>query len=119
MEMRTFKLTDNDLTINTDRNIEFISGDGELAQALERTFTTNAGEWFLNVLHGLRYPDIQGKGVTDEAIQMAVIDASLQELRVREVVSIDINRDTPRRTVDIVFHCTAEGGVAIEVPFSF
>lgn len=119
MIKRTFKLTDNDLTFNTDRNIAFVSGDEEIKQALERIFTTNAGEWFLNALHGLEYTQITGKSVTNEAIQMAVIKAALQEARVREVISIEIEKDAKKRTVDIIFNCVVDEGAVIAVPFNF
>ena len=118
MTKRTFKLTENDLTINTDKNIEMASGYDELTQALERAFTTNAGEWFLNALHGLEYPKIWGKGVTDEEIQLEVIRTALQEPRVREVDGIEITRNEAGRTADIVFHGIVETGETVSVPFT-
>ena len=117
--MRTFLLVENDIAFDKDRNIIMTQGDDEVAQSLERVFTTNAGEWFLNILHGLEYPRIQGKGVTDEEIQMAVIQAALQDHRVTEVLQIDIIHDVPRRTVDINFHCHVDTGAKIIVPFAF
>ena len=110
---------DGDLAFDTDGNIMFVSGDCEIEQALERAFTTDAGEWFLNANHGLEYPRIRGKGVTDEAIQMAVIRTALQEARVREVISIDIEKDQRYRTVRINFLCRIDTGAVIAVPFSF
>jgi len=103
--MWTFKLEENDLAFNTDRNIVMIEGNGEIAQALERAFTTNQGEWFLNTSHGLNYPNIRGKGVTDDAIQLEIIQTALQEPRMEEVTGIDISRDNIHRTVDITFDC--------------
>jgi len=117
--MRTFLLNENDLVINTDRNIEMTQGDDEIVQALERAFTTNAGEWMLNANHGLEYPLIQGKGITDEAIQLEVIRTALQETRVREIDSIHIERNSINRTVEIIFTGILEGGENITVPFSF
>jgi len=120
MDRRTFKLTEGDLTIDTDKNIVFISGEDEITQALERAFTTNAGEWFLNADHGLEYPLIQDKnGLSDENIQMAVIRCALQESRVQEVIEIEIDRDVRSRTVQITFICRVDTGATIRVPFSF
>jgi len=117
---RTFLLHDGDITFDTDKNIMFVYGGDEIAQALERAFTTNAGEWFLNEHHGLRYPDIQGKnGLRDEIVQMAVIKTALQDARVREVISIDIQRDTANRTIDIMFTCRVDTGATITVLFRF
>jgi len=120
MEKRTFKLSNGDITFDTDRNITFVIGDDEIAQALERAFTTNAGEWFLNANHGLEYPMIQGKkGLKDEIVQMAVIRCALQEVRVQEVLDIEIQRDVIRRTIDITFQCRVDTGAVITVPFLF
>ena len=120
MNRRTFKLHDGDLAFDTDLNIMFVHGDDEISQALERAFTTNEGEWFLNANHGLRYTDIQGKsGLRDETVQMAVIRTALQDARVREIISIDIRRDMEHRTIDIKFICRVDTGAVISVPFSF
>jgi len=118
MDKRTFKLIENDIAIDTDGNIAMTSGSDEEMQALERAFTTNAGEWFLNALHGLNYPNIQGKGITDEAIQLEIIQTALQDSRVREIDHIEIERDNPRRTVNILFHGIMHSGGTIAVPFS-
>jgi len=120
MQRRSFKLNNGDLTFDTDRNISFVIGEAEIAQVLERAFTTNAGEWFLNANHGLEYPKLQGKsGLVDEYVQMAVITCALQEARVREVVDIQLSRDTAKRTLDIFFTCMIDTGAVITVPFSF
>ena len=119
MDRRTFGLADGDLAFDTDRNIVMISGDDEITQALERLFTTDAEEWFLNPNHGLQYHKIRAKWVTNEQIQMAVVIAALQEARVREVIQIEIEKDVGRRTVDIAFICRVDTGATVRVPFSF
>ena len=120
MDRRTFKLIENDLAFDTDRNIMFVQGTDEITQALNRAFTTNAGEWFLNANHGLEYPMIQGKkGLEDEYVQMAIIRCALQEARVREVIDIEIQRNISQRTIDIRFICMIDTGAVITVPFSF
>jgi len=116
--MRTFKLENNDLSIDKYHNIVLVQGDKEIAQSLERIFTTNTGEWFLNIYHGLEYASIQGKGVTDEQIQRAIITAALQDHRVREVIDIKISHNIPKRKIDIVFHCKVSTGETITVPFT-
>ncbi|MCL2415784.1 MAG: hypothetical protein FWD01_03120 [Defluviitaleaceae bacterium] len=117
--MRTFELQDNDLAFDTDRNIVFIEGEKEITQSLERLFTTDAGEWFLNPNHGLEYAKIRGKYTTNEQMQMAVIKAGLQEARVREIAGIEIEKDTNKRIIDITFICRIDTGAEIRVPFSF
>lgn len=117
--MKTFKITDGDFSFGSNKKIVMTDGSDEEAQALERCFTTNAGEWFLNAVHGLEYPKIRGKGITDEAIQMAVIKAAVQDTRVKEVISIDIDRNEAKRTVSIIFQCRLVSGATVIVPFSF
>ncbi len=117
--MKSFKISDGDFNFNSDKKIVMTEGDDEVGQALERCFTTDAGEWFLNGGHGLEYPKIRGKGVTDEAVQMAVIKAAVQDGRVSEVISIDISRDAVRRTVDIKFTCKLVSGGEVSVPVRF
>ena len=120
MDKRALLLHDGDLVIGTDRQLTFISGEAEIAQALERAFTTNAGEWFLNDNHGFEYYKIQDKhGLLDEHVQMAVLRCALQEGRVREVIDIQIQRDITTRTIDIQFICTVDSGETITVPFAF
>jgi hypothetical protein len=120
MDMRTFKLSGGDLIFDADRNISFVTGDDEIAQALERAFTTNAGEWFLNANHGLEYPQIQGKkGLKDEIVQIAIIKCALQDTRIKEIINIDIQRNVLRRTINIKFTCKVDTGAVITVPFSF
>lgn len=116
--MKTFKIIEGDIAFDSDKKIIMTTNDGEVAQALERCFTTNAGEWFLNALHGLEYPEIQGKGITDEAIQIAVIKAAAQDNRVKEVTGIDIERDEARRTVGIRFYCLLASGASKTVSFN-
>ena len=117
--LKSFKIVEDDLSFDSGKKIVITDGDNEVAQALERCFTTDAGEWFLNGRHGLKYPKIRGKGVTDEAIQLAVIKAAIQDERVSEVVSIEIERDNLRRTVDIKFLCRLVSGAEISVPINF
>ena len=117
--MRTFKLIDGDVTFDINNDIAFISDDDEVAQALERAFTTNSGEWFLNANHGLEYSEIQGKkGLSKERVQTAILKTALQEPRVKEVISIDIEKDTASRTLDIKFACRLISGNIVEVPIN-
>ena len=115
--MKTFKIVDGDFLLDADQTIVMTDGDEEIAQAIERCFTTNAGEWFLNALHGLEYDKIRGKGVTNEAIQMAVIKAATQDERVREVIHVDIARNANSRAVSIQFRCKLISGAEVTIPF--
>ena len=94
--MKTFKLVNGDLIFDAQNNLVMIDGEDEIAQSIERVLTTNKGEWFLNLEHGLDYQEIQGKGRDIEGIKLAITEAILQEERVSEVKRIDLSLDKDR-----------------------
>ena len=83
--MKTFKIVNGDLVFDGQGNLVMVEGEDEIAQSIERVLTTNKGEWFLNLEHGLDYQEIQGKGRDVEGIKLAITEAILQEGRVSEV----------------------------------
>lgn len=108
--MKTLKIVNGDLAFDSQHNLIMVEGRDEEVQAVERLLTTNTGEWFLNIEHGLNYRKLQGKGISDEEIYLAVMLALAQEDRITEVKSIDIQRDDKRRTVTINFRCLMKSG---------
>src|SRR5690554_2349142 len=94
--MKTFKLVNGDLIFDARNNLVMVEGEDEIAQSIERVLTTNKGEWFLNLEHGLDYQEIQGKGRDVEGIKLAITEAILQEERVSEVEGIDTSLDKNR-----------------------
>ena len=112
--MKTLKIVNNDLVFDTQRSLVIVEGHDEEVQSVERLLTTNTGEWFLNVEHGLDYSRIQGKGVTDEQIRMAVMQALSQEDRIAEVEGIEIQRSEKDRTVAIDFRCVMQSGETLQ-----
>lgn len=113
--MRTFKIVNDDIVFDSRRSIEMVEDKESEKQALERLFTTNAGEWFLNIEHGLEYDEIQGKGITDEQIRYAFMKAVAQELSVDEIKDITIERNNQKRTVRITVSCKMKSGNTVEV----
>ncbi len=97
--MKTLKIENGDLAFDSQRNLVIVEGRDEEVQAVERLLTTNTGEWFLNIEHGLDYSKIQGKNVSDEQIRLAAMQALAQEERIAEVQRIDIERSHKDRTV--------------------
>lgn len=112
--MRTLQIVNGDIVFNSQLNLVMVEGKDEEVQAVERLLTTNAGEWFLNIEHGLEYSRIQGKGITDEQIRLAVMQALAQEERIQEVESIDIVRNEKDRTVAISFRCRIVSGDTLQ-----
>lgn len=94
--MKTFKLVNGDLIFDAQNNLVMVEGEDEIAQSIERVLTTNKGEWFLNLEHGLDYKAITGKGRDIEGIKLAITEAILQEERVSEVERIDLSLDKNR-----------------------
>lgn len=94
--MKTFKIVNGDLVFDGQGNLVMVEGEDEIAQSIERILTTNKGEWFLNLEHGLDYSAIQGKGRDIEGIKLAITEAILQEGRVSEVEKIDLSLDKDR-----------------------
>jgi len=111
---RTFKIVNGDISFDKTGNIEMVEGEEAEKQAIERLFTTNAGEWFLNAKHGLEYSEIQGKGVTDEQIRLAFMKAVAQEPSVEEIEDIDIKRSNRERAGSIRVKCRMKSGDVVE-----
>lgn len=112
--MKTLKIENGDLVFDSQGNLIMVEGQDEEVQAVERLLTTNTGEWFLNIEHGLDYSRIQGKNITDEQIRLAVMQALAQEERIAEVERIDIQRDNKNRTVGINFRCRMVSGEVLQ-----
>lgn len=94
INIKALKLnTEKDLDI-IDGNLSLIEGLDEVRQSVERTLTTNTGEWFLDMLFGLNYAAIQGKGKDPESIRLAITEAILQDVRIAEAdISIELGQD--------------------------
>lgn len=112
--MKTFKIVDGDLVLDKKMNVVMLEGIDELAQCIERTLTTNIGEWFLNIEFGLDYNAIQGKGKDKEGIQFAIREAILQDDRVDDVEFISIDVDRVNRYLTVKLNITTKDGQSIE-----
>lgn len=117
--MRTFRIFNDDLVFDRTGNIEMVEGKEAETQAIERLLTTNTGEWFLNVEHGLEYNKIQGKGVTDEQIRLAFVKALSQDPNISSIEEIKIERDNFERAIMITIKCNMKSGNTIEVVKEF
>lgn len=96
----TFKMINGDAVIENN-DLVIVSGQEELRQNIENRLSVNKNEWFLNILLGLDYSALQGKGKTDIEIEYAIRECCLQDDRVKEVRNITIDRDSKTRTVRI------------------
>lgn len=112
--MKTLTIENGDLLFDSQRNLLMVEGRDEEVQSVERLLTTNTGEWFLNIEHGLEYARIQGKAVSDDQIHLAVMQALAQEERIQEVESIELRRSDKDRTVAISFRCRMVSGEVLK-----
>lgn len=107
--MKTFKIRDSDLVIENG-NLLMIGGKDEIVQSTERVLTTNKNEFFLDIDFGLDYSQIQGKGIDEESIRFAILEALNQDERVEEIEFLNIDIDRKTRNLEIDFRYTTNEG---------
>lgn len=112
--MKTFKIVDGDLVFDGQNNLVMMEDIEEETQSIERTITTNQGEWFLNILHGLDYSEIQGKGKDKESIILAITEAIHQDDRVEEIEYINLDFNRKNRSIKVDFKVKMKSGSTIE-----
>ena len=103
--MRGVNIVNNDL-VYKDNDFEIL--DDDITVAVERTLTTNLGEFFLNLNMGLDYDVIRRKQYNIDSIKTAIRNCVLQESRVSDVC--DINVEVDGRSVYIKFKFSADNG---------
>lgn len=96
----TFKMTNGDIEI-IDNDLYLVGGQEEMRQNIENRLAVNKGEWFLDLNLGLSYKDITGKDIRDSDIEYWIRECVLQDERIKEVRSIDIDRNSEKRTANI------------------
>lgn len=96
----TFKMTNGDIDI-IDNDLYLVGGQEEMRQNIENRLAVNKGEWFLDLNLGLSYKDITGKDIRDSDIEYWIRECVLQDERIKEVRSIDIDRNSEKRTANI------------------
>lgn len=112
--MKTFKIVEGDLVLDGQNNLVMVEDKDEEIQSIERIISTNQGEWFLNILHGLNYNEIQGKGKDKEGIILAITEAIHQDDRVEEIESMNVEIDRKDRSVKVDFKVKMKSGNTIE-----
>jgi phage baseplate assembly protein W len=95
--VKSYKVVDDDI------KLEFIEGLEDVKQSVQRILSTRKGEWFLNTDFGLNFDNIITKGFSKDAIELDVTEAILQDSRIDEVVSVNIEHDRTQRIVAINF----------------
>ncbi len=119
--MKTFEVDQHtqDLSFDGQNNLRMVEGREEALQSIRMLLSTNQGEWFLDLLHGLDMYEILGQKPNEETkllARAAVMEALEQESRIQEILDLDISFDTQDRSAKISFRTQMEGeGVQGEV----
>ncbi|MFT9496386.1 DUF2634 domain-containing protein [Anaerosolibacter sp.] len=114
--MKTFMIDKetNDLVLDESMNFVMIEDDDEEEQSIRLLLSTNAGEWFLNVLHGLPYEYFQTKQFDQDRARLELISTLNQEPRVKEIVEIRFDLDHEKRKLTIYVKVAMDSGRIME-----
>ncbi len=114
MYKNTFKMNNGDIVIENN-DLVLVGGQEELRQNIENRVSVNINEWFLNTGLGLDYAAIQGKGISDAQIDLAIRECCLQDDRVKEVKTVLIERNAKDRTADIRIIIIDKNDIEVEL----
>lgn len=100
--LRSFLIRDDDLVI-ANGELLLVDGKEEICQCVERTLTTRKREFFLNLGHGLEYEEFMKKQPNLDYIRQDIVEAVMQETRVKQVDSLNLDFDRQKRTLKVDF----------------
>lgn len=105
---------DEDLDIGEGSDLQLSTGIQAVLQALRERLKTFAGEWFLNLDHGVDYYGaLLGQKFDPVVAQGAFRPVILEVPNVVELLSLNVAFDTPTRTLSVEFSVrTAFGDTA-------
>ncbi len=112
--MRTLEIDPytQDLVFDGQNSFRLVEGIAEAKQSIRMLLSTNQGEWFLNLLHGLDFYEILGQvpgPETELLARAAVMEALEQESRIEEVLDLEVSFDIQDRNAKIDFWVRMEG----------
>ncbi|MDD5484045.1 MAG: DUF2634 domain-containing protein [Kiritimatiellae bacterium] len=112
-DLNTFLLDEDtgDLQLDGQNSIRMIEGADEKLQAVRLLLQTNAGEWFLNTLHGLEHYKLLGQKPAEARFRAAMMKALRQESRIDEVLGLEFDYDPSTRTLTITFALRMDGEI--------
>lgn len=112
--MKTFKVVDGDIIFGSQGEIVMVEGQEEEAQSIERIFSANAKEFFLDPDHGFEFDLLKTKRPDKNLIRLGLITAATQDDRVKTVRDSTINFDSAERTLSIGFKIITKSGNTVE-----
>lgn len=100
--LRSFKIENDDIVIQNGK-LQMIEKDPEVCQCVERAITTRLEEFFLNAEHGMDYTEYEQKAPNIELLKFAVIEAAMQEKRLKNIDIITVDFNKAKRTARLDF----------------
>lgn len=113
--MKTFKIENDDLQFDGQNDLQMVEGQAEVSQSIERVLSTNLGEWFLNIEHGLDFDLIRDKMVEEERKRVEIIRAIGQDPRFDELKDLTLKFDRKERHLHLSFTAKMKSGEIVEV----
>jgi len=112
MSLKDFKLANTlegeDITFSPQNDWELVSEEDELAQSLSNLLRIATFEWFLNTKLGTQWFSVLGKSVDRETIELVIVEAITQDIRVQSVENINIGTIDSERTMAITVEVIAK-----------
>lgn len=112
--MKTLKIVNNDLVFNKNGELEMVEGREEEAQSIERIFSTNIKEFFLDPEHGFDYGVLKVKKPDQNTLRLALINAATQDQRVKTANLLVFKLGQEKRKAVIEFKLKMKNGSTIE-----
>lgn len=114
--MKTFYINPltNDLAFDAQNKLQMVDGLQEEEQAIRILLSTNKGEWFLNLLHGLGYKYLQVKHLNEIEAKAEIITTLNQEPRVKDILDVQLEHNRSKRTLTLLVKIKTESGQVME-----
>lgn len=105
---------DDDIVFDNQGELVMVDGKEEEAQSIERIFTANVKEFFLDPDHGFDYDLLKSKHPDRNLIRLGLITAATQDDRVKSVSLTTFDFSNTARTINIGFKIYTKTGNTIE-----
>jgi phage baseplate assembly protein W len=114
--MNTWKLVDGDISFDENGELQMVSDEEELKQAIEFILSIRLGEFFLDETVGLNRDNLLTKQFDEDLAHADIVAAVMQEDRVDEVSEVTFTLDKATRilSVDLTILSTSGQTVTLE-----
>ena len=108
--MKSFLLNqvDDDLALDSIRNLKMVDGIEEVKQRLRLSLTTNTEEWFLNLRFGYPWFPLLPDNAPPEKFKSEVVKVLDNDPAVVEIIDIDVDFNRRQRELRIDYTCRTD-----------